>query len=536
MNPSSIALSLITGALLAGAALAQDTTVSLPDGAPAGLSHVDRFDLRRHAHWLADDARGGRYTGTRGQLEAADYIAEHFALLGFEPLGDDHDGTRSFLQQWPVVRTRILQSRSGLRFGKHNFPKGYGVLPGQEIDSVGIPDGELLFCSYGAPDDSPAEIGPNEIPLVLVRTRSRDQMNVNAQFMMGFQSLGKSASIARKLYEKGARVVVFGVLHDDSGVGEILNYAGLLPGKPLLQYDGDAGMAAMVANARAPGPMVFLSGEATRAALATLGMEADEDGRIAQSAPAVGRASAGVQLAIETAGSHAVNVCAVLRGSDPDVANEALVISAHMDHMGTRVDGDVFNGADDNGSGSASLLEVAEAFARGDRPRRSVVFLSVAGEELGLWGSEYYATHPTWPLADTIANVNIDMIGRVADLSGADEISITPSHSHKRYSSIGRTAARLAGELGLGLTIGDMFYTRSDHYNFAERGVPVVFFCDGEHEDYHQVTDTADKLDYRKIERVARLAYWTAFEVVNAEGRPSEIGRQSDWLDGDGGR
>ena len=99
-----------------------------------------------------------------------------------------------------------------------------------------------------------------------------------------------------------------------------------------------------------------------------------------------------------------------------------------------------------------------------------------------------------------------------------------------------RDAAGLGESFGLGLTIGDEFYERSDHYNFAKRGIPVVFFCDGEHEDYHQVTDSADKLDYRKIERVARLAYWTAFEVANVDGRPSEIGRQADWLGDDGGR
>jgi Zn-dependent M28 family amino/carboxypeptidase len=198
--------------------------------------------------------------------------------------------------------------------------------------------------------------------------------------------------------------------------------------------------------------------------------------------------------------------------------------------VGLRVDGDAFNGADDNASGSSGLLEIAEAFAKGgDRPARSIVFVSVSGEELGLFGSRYFSEHPTWPLDKIVADVNIDMIGRCTEQDGKTVIQITPSFSHPKFSSIARGAAQLAKTFGVLLTSGDQYYERSDHYNFAQKGVPVVFFCDGEHPDYHQVTDSPDRLDYPRMETIARLAFWTGWQVAEAKDRPTEIGVQPGW-------
>jgi Zn-dependent M28 family amino/carboxypeptidase len=129
-----------------------------------------------------------------------------------------------------------------------------------------------------------------------------------------------------------------------------------------------------------------------------------------------------------------------------------------------------------------------------------------------------------------IADINIDMIGRVADLSGPRGISVTPSHSHAEFNTLVKDAVRLGGVLGVTeFTSGDKFYQRSDHYNFARTGIPVVFFCDGEHEDYHKVTDHADKLDYAKMELITRLAYWVGYEAADARERPKALGSQSGW-------
>jgi Zn-dependent M28 family amino/carboxypeptidase len=223
-------------------------------------------------------------------------------------------------------------------------------------------------------------------------------------------------------------------------------------------------------------------------------------------------------------------VVAVWRGSDPKLRDEAIIYSAHMDHVGVRMDGEVFNGADDNASGSAGLLAIAGAYANAkEKPRRSIIFLSVSGEELGLWGSQYYSDNSTWQLDKIVANINTDMIGRSGPESGPDEVTVTPSYRHAKYSTIVRDSVGFAKQLGVSFTSGDKYYQRSDHYNFAKKGIPVVFFCSGEHEDYHQVTDTVDKLDGAKMERIARLAFWTGWHVATVDPVPRGLGRQKKW-------
>ncbi|MEO0478452.1 MAG: M28 family peptidase [Planctomycetota bacterium] len=490
----------------------------VPEGAPTGTSAIDRVDLRRHAFYLASDGLEGRHTGSRGQEMAANYIASQFAALGLEPMGDESVNGRSFVQQWPVVKTYLPEGRSHVSFAGTRHETGFGILQGSEAEDLEV-SGPLVFGGRPARDEI-EDLPEGAIVLLALDDKKPSRMGgVEAQFMMQFTRMRRVATGARKALSAGASAVLIGLEEGAAGVSDLINYTGLVPNKPLLKYGSDAGQMDMLTRmVQGDAPIVFVSEAMTSALRGQL--------------EAAGEAGLLVDLAIDVEtdeNAFASNVCAVLPGSDPELRDQAIVISAHMDHMGTRLDGDVFNGADDNASGSSCLLELAEAFARGERPKRSVVFLSVSGEELGLWGSDYYATHPTWPLADIVANINIDMIGRNAELSGPDEISITPSHLHRKFSSIGRTAAGLAEDFGLGLVSGDVYYERSDHYNFAERGVPVVFFCDGEHEDYHQVTDTADKLNYDKVERVARLAFWTGTTIANDLGRPSEIGRQKGW-------
>ncbi|HYH80346.1 MAG TPA: M20/M25/M40 family metallo-hydrolase, partial [Longimicrobium sp.] len=185
------------------------------------------------------------------------------------------------------------------------------------------------------------------------------------------------------------------------------------------------------------------------------------------------------------------------------------------------VNGDsIYNGADDDGSGTTGILEVARAFASmGIRPRRSVVFLHVSGEEKGLLGSEWYSEHPTLPLAQTVANINIDMIGR----NNPDSVVVIG----KSYSTLGATVnAVQRAHPDLHLTLADdlwpqeRFFFRSDHYHFARKEVPSIFFFSGVHADYHRPSDEVDKVDFDKLTRIARMAFFTAWEVANAPGRP----------------
>ena len=220
----------------------------------------------------------------------------------------------------------------------------------------------------------------------------------------------------------------------------------------------------------------------------------------------------------------APNVVAILRGSDPELADEYVVFSAHMDHVGVgRPDesGDsIYNGADDDASGTAALIEVAEAFSNLlERPRRSLVFLAVSGEEKGLLGSQWFSDHPTIPLENTVANINVDMIGRNAP----DTIVVIG----QEYSSLGPTVHAVAAERNeLGLTVSldpwpeERFFFRSDHFNFARKEIPALFFFAGVHDDYHRPSDEVELIDGDKASRVARLIFYTAHDIADTVARP----------------
>jgi len=222
------------------------------------------------------------------------------------------------------------------------------------------------------------------------------------------------------------------------------------------------------------------------------------------------------------------NVVAFIKGSEkPD---EYIIISAHYDHVGIKGEY-IYNGADDDASGTSAVLIIAEAFKKaldsGNGPKRSIVFLHVTGEEVGLFGSRYYSENPIFPLENTVANLNIDMVGRVdkkhADnpefiyLIGADKIS---KELHELSESVNEKYTKLT----LDYTYNDendpnRFYYRSDHYNFAKNGIPIIFYFNGVHEDYHKHTDTPDKIRYDLLQKRAQLVFHTAWEIANKENR-----------------
>ena len=221
------------------------------------------------------------------------------------------------------------------------------------------------------------------------------------------------------------------------------------------------------------------------------------------------------------------NVLGFIEGTD--LKEELIIITAHYDHLGKHEE-KIFNGADDDGSGTAATLEIAEAFMlakkEGNGPRRSVLIMPVSGEEKGLLGSKYYTDHPIYPLENTVANLNIDMIGRVDDwhengdyvyLIGADMLS---QELHDISEQINDQHIGL--ELDYTFNAEDdpnRYYYRSDHYNFAKNNIPVIFYFNGVHEDYHKVTDTVEKIDFNKIQTIARLVFLTAWELANRDER-----------------
>ena len=223
------------------------------------------------------------------------------------------------------------------------------------------------------------------------------------------------------------------------------------------------------------------------------------------------------------------NVVAIIPGAE--IPEEYIVISAHLDHVGVK-NGQIYNGADDDGSGNVAMLEIAEAFQmavnENNRPKRSIIFLHVTGEEKGLLGSRYYTENPLYPLENTVANLNIDMIGRLDPkrvnkdpnyiyLIGSDKLS---NELHEVSERINRTYTNLILDYTFNADNDpNRFYYRSDHYNFAKNNIPVIFYFNGTHEDYHQPTDTADKINYDILQKRTKLIFHTAWELANMPNR-----------------
>lgn len=232
------------------------------------------------------------------------------------------------------------------------------------------------------------------------------------------------------------------------------------------------------------------------------------------------------------------NIIGVVEGTDPKLKDEFVVVSAHYDHVGTRNDGQdrIYNGADDNGSGTVALLEMAQALSVGPKPKRSVMFVWFAGEERGLWGSEFMAANPTVPLDRIAALLNIDMIGRswTPDMGEQFRATVTPQDgvfvigSKLMSSRLGQISEQVNKDylqLKFDYKYDDpkdterLFY-RSDHYSFAKRGVPAIFYFDGIHSDYHQVTDEVKTIDFVKMEMVAKTIFATAWTIAMEKEKP----------------
>jgi len=229
-----------------------------------------------------------------------------------------------------------------------------------------------------------------------------------------------------------------------------------------------------------------------------------------------------------TNGQPSQNIVAFIKGSEKP--EEIIVLSAHYDHVGVK-NGKVYNGADDDGSGTVAMMEMAQAFQKaakdGNGPKRSILILHVTGEEIGLYGSKYYTENPLFPLENTVANLNTDMIGRIGSekegndnyiyLIGSDKLS-------QELHDLSEAVNKKYTNLELDYTYNDdndpnRFYYRSDHYNFAKNNIPVIFYFNGTHEDYHKPGDTPDKIEYELMAKRTQLIFLTAWEVANREGR-----------------
>lgn len=246
---------------------------------------------------------------------------------------------------------------------------------------------------------------------------------------------------------------------------------------------------------------------------------------------AVNDLTAEIDLVKSTENIVGKNVIAMVEGSDPVLKKECVVFTAHYDHLGTDGKGGIYNGADDNGTGTVALLEIAEAFqSMKKKPKRSIIFAWVTGEEKGLLGSDYYAQHPVVPMENTLVDINLDMIGRSAEkeLDSVDVNSTSLAGPNGMYIISGRQSTELLNISDkvcedLGLVPSDeltqAFLTRSDYYHFYKNGVPILGLSTGLHDDYHEITDELDKIDFLKMKRVAQYAFSVAYKLANQKKR-----------------
>ena len=459
---------------------------------------ITRQDVTRRVNIIAHDSMMGRDTPSPGLEKTAAYVANEFRRLGLRPGGD----SGSFIQRYQLARKQIDVATSSIIFQSDqidipvNFTRDafilFGDPPGEAIT------GDLVIIG--------GKIDPEQIPADAIKGRV-----VVWPVDFSKPDPGKGRDVVGRLFSNGARLLVVISNRDSAafqsrlsqGLGETTSFGAGSVGGPLVIEIQDRAITDVVPEA-AQDFQRMRNSETT----------------IIQPMPEWSGTLAVNQRTLSSA--SAPNTIGILEGSDPQLRNEYLVYSAHMDHIGiTPGNADsINNGADDDGSGTVGVLELAEAFsARGVRPRRSVIFMTVSGEEKGLWGSEYFATHPTVPVESIIADLNIDMIGR----NWKDTI-VTIGMEH---SDLGQTLERVAGEhRDLGMTpIHDIWpeeglYFRSDHYNFAKKGVPILFFTSGLHPDYHAVSDSPDKIDGEKEARLLRLLFFLGQDLANAPARP----------------
>jgi len=467
----------------------------------AAVTSITAEDVAHRVATMAHDSMKGRDTPGEGLEQTAAWIASELRRLGLRGGGEDG----GFMQRYPLTATLVDRERSTFIVDSDTLPFGDDVLPATTSLVEDQRTGELVVVSGLNPLSGSARtrLRGNHV-LLLAPTGSRGEREVRR-------------AIA-DLVDAGALTVsIMGAVRE-------ADWAATATAIHTPAYTRAWGRQ----SSASVDPDIRLY--VRRAAMERLLVDRDLDFEALAEGTGSGSAltETGVRLTVTTRmrqdSTTAPNVIGVLEGRDPELRDEYVVFSAHMDHVGVGApdeSGDsIFNGADDDASGTAAVIEVAEAMASlPSGLRRSMIFLLVSGEEKGLWGSEWYTEHPAVPIDAHVANLNADMVGR----NWPDTIVAIG----KEHSDLGATLERVnAGHPELGMTaIDDLwpeerFYFRSDHFNFARNGVPVLFFFNGTHPDYHGRDDEPDRIDSEKAARIAKLMFHLGVEIGERQEAP----------------
>ncbi|MCL6266148.1 M28 family peptidase [Flagellimonas myxillae] len=470
---------------------------------------ITEEDLKEHLYVYASDEFEGRETGKPGQKKAVAYLTSYYESLGIPAAKRDGD----YQQKVPLEIAQVPEGN--VDFNGSSFALGDNVLTFAE--ATGTYE-DLVYVGYGIEEGSYSDYSNVDVSGKLVLIKAGEPVNADGNYVLSgdkkksiwsnmSEGVGKKSTLA---IEKGAKGVLY---YDMTNFKRFKGYFDFMKsnksGKMSLKDESDS-------------QILIMLDEKSVAALKT-DIESDHT-------PKAIPASIQLNVTSKNGEVDSENVAAIIKGTEkPD---EYVVVSSHLDHIGVTADGQINNGADDDGSGTVALLEMAEAFKKaadaGEGPKRSIVFLHVTGEEKGLLGSKYYTdVDPILPLEQTVANLNIDMIGRIDPkrdgsrnylyLIGSDKLS---TELHNLSEEINDKYTQIEFDY----TYNDendpnRFYYRSDHYNFAKNNIPIIFYFNGTHADYHRPGDTPDKINYDLLKNRTRLVFYTAWEVANRENR-----------------
>ena len=478
-----------------------------PASIERAVQSITAQDIRRRIGILADDSTRGRATPSPELEKVARWIAAEFRRFGLKPGAGD--GT--YLQRYAILRKQLDTTQTFFTVARAGTSP-LSVHAGRDLNVM----------QFGAPPPSRDVTGP--VILLPVSADPTDPLggaDVRGAWVVELASGGRrDVQTIQTALAAGAVGLI--LVTDRSDAEWRARIGGGYEPTVTLEQEPAAETPAV------PGLVEIRDQTARR----LLGLD---PAGLRTANPRRARRLDGMTVTLRVrehvvSATSAPNVIGILEGSDPQLKNEYVFFTAHMDHLGVaspqnpmcrpRGRDSVCNGADDDASGTAAVIENAQAFAQlVPHPVRSLVFMTVSGEEKGLWGSQYFTAHPTVPLSAVVADLNSDMVGR----NWKDTIAVIG----KEQSDLGATLDRVAAahpELRL-TPIGDIwpkeqFYVRSDHYNFARRGVPILFFFNGVHADYHQVSDEVSRIDAEKESRIVRLVFYLGLDVATARARP----------------
>ena len=492
--------------------VAQEKDASVPEneGSKTYASSITEEELKEHLYIYASDEFEGRETGQPGQKKAVSYLKAQYEAMGIPAAKANGD----YFQKVPLEFGKVPEG--SLSMNGKDFTIGTDVLSFSEGTGS---YSEIIYVGYGIEVEGYSDYGELDVAGKLLLMKSGEPKNQDGTYVLSgnnepslwsnmSESIGKRSELAAA---KGAKGILY---YDPQNYPRYKQFfeASKRSNRPRMQ------LAAESANAPI---LVLLHKTVAQEILPTIA---------SNSTPKSIKAEIRLNIFTENNVVDSENVAAVIRGKRKP--NEYLVISSHLDHIGVNANGEINNGADDDGSGTVALLEIAEAFREaekeGNGPDRSIVFLHVTGEEKGLLGSRYYTDFdPIFPLSNTVANLNIDMIGRIDPKRVGDRNYVYLIGSDKLSTELHELSEAINEEhtqIELDYTYNDendpnRFYYRSDHYNFAKNNIPIIFYFNGTHADYHRPGDTPDKINYDLLKNRTQLVFHTAWEVANREKR-----------------